>query len=133
MRKGEVVATRGDEQLIYDGEDERGLSAGHVRRGTRNYMPPRPLIVHLEKGFWDVPDVPVTAAGDSWRWQLRDKNGQVDRDGLGGQVAGRGRWLHGIVIGSPAPGIATVEEAFTAILHDIPSARLSRCRVTPLR
>jgi hypothetical protein len=66
----------------------------------------------------------ILAAGDSWRWQLRDKNGKWIEMGSEVKWLARGRWLHGTVIGSPSPGIATVEELLTKIQRDIPSARL---------
>lgn len=66
----------------------------------------------------------VLAGGDSWRWQLRDKNGKWIEMGAEVRYLVRGLYRQGIVIGSPSPGIAKVREHITDIVRDIPSNRL---------
>lgn len=46
--------------------------------------------------------------GDSWRWQLRDSEGQWVKMGSKVKWLARGKWLHGTVVGSTEPGYATI-------------------------
>ena len=66
----------------------------------------------------------LLAAGDSWRWQLRDKNGKWIEMGSEVRYLIRGLYKQGIVVGSPSPGVAKVKENITNLLRDIPSNRL---------
>jgi hypothetical protein len=128
MRPGEVWATRNDGAvLIYDRDDEYGRALGHIKTKTKTYSQ-RPVMALMVRGGWTVKPIPITAAGDSWRWQLRDAEGRWIEMGSEVKWLAKGRWKFGIVVGSPAPGVATVEEALTAIRRDIPSARLEVVR-----
>lgn len=53
----------------------------------------------------------LTAAGNSWKWQLRDKNGRWLDMGARVRWLNRGTWKSGKVVGSPRTGFATVEDA----------------------
>ncbi len=69
-----------------------------------------------------------TAGGDSWRWQLRDKNGQWIEMGSEVRWLAKGLYKQGIVVGSPSPGTATVKEYLTNLVSNIPSNRLEVVR-----
>jgi hypothetical protein len=126
MKPGEVWATRNDGAvLIYDRDDKYGRALGHIKTKTKTYSQ-RPVMALMVRGGWTVK--PITAAGDSWRWQLRDSDGRWIEMGSEVKWLAKGRWKFGIVVGSPAPGVATVEEVLTAIRRDIPSARLEVVR-----
>ena len=69
----------------------------------------------------------VTAAGggQSWRWQLRDKNGQWIEMGAKVKWFANGLARHGVVIGSPKEGEAEVEESETKRHLRIAARRLA--------
>ena len=66
----------------------------------------------------------LAAAGDSWRWQLRDKEGEWIEMGAEVKWLWQGLERLGIVIGSPSPGMASVREHLTELIHQVPSNRL---------
>jgi hypothetical protein len=73
----------------------------------------------------DAPVLAVlVAAGDSWRWQLRDRYGKWIEMGAEVKWLARGRWLQGIVVGSPREGVATVEEKVSHKQMDLPTNSL---------
>lgn len=53
---------------------------------------------------------PLTAAGTSWKWQLRDASGQWIEMGSTVSWAARGQIRTGKIIGSPEPGRAQVKD-----------------------
>lgn len=55
----------------------------------------------------------LTAAGQSWRWQLRDRNGQWIEMGAKVKWMANGLARMGLVVGSPREGQAEVEESQT--------------------
>ena len=133
MKSGDVIAVRNDgATLLYDADDEYGRPLGRIRQGRKTYEV-RPMMALLAKGGWEPAEEPVTAAGQSWRWQLRDAEGQWLEMGSEVRWLSQGRWLNGRVIGSPSPGIATIEESGTKNLRDLPAARLEVLEVDAQR
>ena len=129
MKIGDVWATRDDGALlVYDADDKYGRALGHIRLDDKDYSQ-RPVMALLARGGWKIGTTkPVTAGGDSWRWQLRDKNGKWIEMGSEVRWLARGLYKQGIVIGSPNPGIANVREHITQLVRDIPSNRLEVVR-----
>ena len=75
----------------------------------------------------------LVASGQSWRWQLRDSDGQwID---MGSRV----KWLAqglkhtGVLIGSPSPGIATVRDDKDGREHTLTEADLTSLDPSPTR
>lgn len=69
------------------------------------------LIVQELLGTHENEDDPVTAAANqSWRWQLRDKDGQWIEMGSKVKWLNKGVWRYGKIVGSPKSGTATVED-----------------------
>ena len=57
------------------------------------------------------PGITAAGGGQSWRWQLRDKNGQWIEMGAKVKWFANGMARNGIVMGSPKEGEAEVEES----------------------
>lgn len=69
--------------------------------------------------------IPVTAAGDSWRWQLRDSKGQWIEMGSEVVYLVRGLAHTGTIVGSPKEGSATVEDSETHKRTTLPASSLT--------
>lgn len=68
---------------------------------------------------------PVVAGGESWKWQLRDSKGKWVEMGAKVKWMAKGVQKAGEVVGSPKPGVATVEEDKTKDRSNIASSRLT--------
>jgi hypothetical protein len=82
----------------------------------------------LRQGRGYLP--PVTAAGNSWRWQLRDSKGQWIEMHSEVKWLANGVLRSGRVTGSPSPGVATVRDA-DGNEHDLSSNRLTALKPDP--
>lgn len=72
----------------------------------------------------DAVAVFVASGGQSWKWQLRDKNGRWIRMNSTVQWTERGQQRRGTVVGSPKEGQATVRDE-SGKEHTLPASALS--------
>jgi len=83
------------------------------------------MISQLLKAASSLVSSAVTAAGDSWRWQLRDKDGQWIKMGSRISWLLKGALHTGTLVGSPKEGTARIRDDETGRESNLLASRLT--------